>query len=246
MSTVLRRRPLLALVEYTVRTCLPSRLELLLLPSAGALLFGLLSRLNDSPASVAHARVVGLAMHGLVLPITALVVGDAVLGAELRSGTFSFTWLSPVRHSTIVLGRWLGGCVVAAALLLPAAVVGALAAGAPSAAPAAALAIGTGAAAYVALFIAIGATFQRAVVWSLVLVILIERLLGAALHSIAQLTPGWLAQNALTGLVDVPRLRIDGVPYGWSAVGRLAMVAAFGLGVAVLRMPRLRPASAAD
>jgi ABC-type transport system involved in multi-copper enzyme maturation permease subunit len=185
-------------------------------------------------------------MHGLVLPITALVVGDAVLGAELRSGTFSFTWLSPVSFATIVLGRWLGGCVVAAALLAPAAVVGALAAGTPAGVLPAIVAIVSGSAAYVALFLAVGATFRRAVVVSLVLVILVERLLGAALHSVAQLTPGWLAQNALTGLVDLPRLRIDGVPYGWSAVGRLAMVAAFGLVVAMLRMPRLRPASAAD
>ena len=34
-------------------------------------------------------------LFGLVLPLTCLVIGDAVLGADLRAGTFAFTWLSP-------------------------------------------------------------------------------------------------------------------------------------------------------
>ena len=37
--------------------------------------------------------------------LTCLVLGDAILGAEVRSGVFAFTWLSPVSYRTIVAGR---------------------------------------------------------------------------------------------------------------------------------------------
>jgi ABC-2 type transport system permease protein len=239
--------PLVAIIRYTLRVCVPRRREILLLPLAGAVLFGLLSRISNEPVATAFARVGGSGMHTLVLPITCLVVGDALLGAEVRSGVFGFTWLSPVPYGVIILGRWLGGCVIAAVILGPAAAIGALVAGAPGSAAAAAVAAVVGAAAYLALFIAIGATFQRPVVWSLVLVILIERLLGAALAGIAQLSPGWLAQEVLVGLTHASvTIERTGIPHGWAAAGRLVLVAAVGLAIATRRMRRLRPASAAD
>jgi ABC-2 type transport system permease protein len=239
--------PLLAIVRYTVRACVPAQRLLLLLPVAGALLFGLLSRIPDDTATVAFARVGGTAIHTLVLPITCLIVGDALLGAEIRSGVFAFTWLSPVSYTTIVLGRWLGGCAIAAAILVPAAAASAIVAGAPSSAGAAALAALAGAGAYLALFLAIGAGFRRPVVWSLVLVIIVERLLGAALAGIAQLSPGWLAQSVLVGLTaEGSGLARKGVPAGWPAVGRLVLVAIVGLAIAARRLRSLRPASSAD
>ena len=239
--------PATAVVSYTVRACAAARRLVLLLPVAGALLFGLLSRLSDEAAVTAFARVGGTAMHTLVLPIACLVIGDALLGAEIRSGIFAFTWLSPVRYATIVGGRWLGGCLIAAAVLIPAAVAAAVVAGAPSSAGPAAVAAMAGAAAYLALFLAIGASFRRPVVWSLVLVILVERLLGAALAGIAQLSPGWLAQAVLVGLTSpAADLRREGIPHGWAAVGRLALVTAVGLAIATRRLRSLRPASSSD
>ena len=239
--------PVRALVVYTVRMCAAGRRVVLLLPLAGALLFGLLSRLSDEGAVDAFAQVGGAAIHTLVLPIACLVIGDAVLGAEVRSGTFAFTWLSPVPWSTIVLGRWAGACLVAVAVLGPSVALAAVAAGAPASAGPAVIAAVTGSAAYLAVFVAVGATFQRPVVWSLALVILVERLLGAALGAVAQVSPGWLAQAVLVGLTGADAdLRRQGVPSGWAAVGRLALVAAVALVVATRRLRRLRPASASD
>jgi len=238
---------LAAIVGYTLRACVPTRRVLLFLPVVGAVLFGLLSRMADEAAVTAFAGVGGTAFHTLILPITCLVIGDALLGAEIRSGVFAFTWLSPVRYSTIVVGRWLGGCLIAAVILAPAAALSAIVAGAPSSAGPAALAAVAGAGAYLALFLAIGATFKRPVVWSLAFVLIIERLLGAALAGIAQLSPGWLAQAALVGLTDASEdLQREGVPHGWPAVARLLLVATFGLVVASRRLRRLRPASSAD
>lgn len=237
-----------AVVAYTLRACLPARRGLLALPAAGAVLFGLLSRTVDGEtAATAFALVGRTALHTLVVPITCLVVGDALLGAEVRSGVFAFTWLSPVRFSTIVVGRWAGGSLLAAAVLGPGAAAAALVAGAPGSAVPVVVAVVSGAAAYLALFVAIGATFKRPVVWSLALVILVERLLGAALDGIAQLSPGWLGQAVLVGLTDAGGdLRRGGVPHGWPAVVRLGLVAAFGLVVATRRLRRLHPASASD
>jgi len=237
--------PLLAIVRYTVRACVPAQRVLLLLPVAGALLFGLLSRIPADPAATAFAEVGGTAFASLILPITCLIVGDALLGAEVRSGIFAFTWLSPVSYATIVVGRWLGGCVIGAAILVPAAAASALVAGAPSSAAPAALAAFAGAGAYLALFLAIGAAFRRPVVWSLVLVILVERLLGAALAGIAQLSPGWLAQSVLVGLTGAG-LQRQGIPAGWAAVGRLVLVAGVGLAIGARRLRSLKPASSAD
>ncbi len=241
------RTPLAAIVRYTMRACVPSQRLLLTLPVAGALLFGLLSRLSDEAAVIGFARVGGTALHTLVLPITCLIIGDALLGAEIRSGVFAFTWLSPVRFATIAAGRWLGGCLVAAAVLVPAAAASAIVAGAPSSAAPAAIAALAGAGAYLALFVAIGASFKRPVVWSLILVILVERLLGAALAGIAQLSPGWLAQAVLVGLTGAEDgLRREGIPHGWAAVGRLVLVALVGLAIAARRLGSLKPASSAD
>ncbi|MGH9190328.1 MAG: hypothetical protein ACRD0Q_09905 [Acidimicrobiales bacterium] len=251
MTTKSRARPLrtlAAVLGYTLRTAMPARRVLLVLPTFGAVLFGLLSRLGpDGASDHAFAQVAGTALHSLVLPITCLVIGDAILGAEVRSGTFAFTWLSPARYSTIVAGRWLGGWAIAAAVMVPAVVLGATAAGATASIGPSVLAVVGGSAAYLAVFLAVGASFQRPVVWSLGLVVLVERLLGAALAGVAQWSPGWLAQAALVGLTPgADDLVRQGIPHGWAALGRLAVLAGIGLVVAARRLRKLKPASASD
>lgn len=247
MTAAGARPPVVAIAGYTVRACLPARRGLLVLPAVAGVLFGLLSRTVHDPAASAFARVGGTALHTLVLPIACLVIGDAVLGAEIRAGTFGFTWLSPVPFATIAAGRWLGGWAIASAVMAPAAALAAVAARAPSSVAPAVVAAAAGSAAYIALFVAVGATFKRPVVWSLAFILLVERLVGAALSGVAQLCPGWLAQAVLVGLTDTPAdLHREGVPHGWAAAARLALVTAAALAVATRRLRHLRPAAAAD
>jgi ABC-2 type transport system permease protein len=240
--------PLGALTVHALRTCLPPKRRLAaLLPCGAAVLFGLLARGLEGDPTRDFARVAAIALFGLVLPVTALVVGDAVLGAEVRRGSFTFTWMSPVPAWQIILGRWVAGTLVAGGGLALSFAVAALAAGAPEAAGPAALAAAAGAAAYVALFLAIGCIAQRAAVWSLAFVFLVERLLGAALSGIAQLSPSWEARAAFVGLADVqPSLERSGIPHGSGALVRLALIAAVGLVVATRRLPHLKMAGAAD
>jgi len=239
-----------AIFTYTLRSCLPARRwAAIALPCAGALLFGLLANAvdADSPGR-AFANVAAEGIFGLMMPIAALVVGDSVLGAEVRSGTFHFTWLSPAPVWQIVGGRWLAGSLVVTLSIAPSCALAAVVAGVPENAWPAFLAGAAGSIAYVALFIAIACVARRTAVWSLAVVFLVERLLGTALTGIAQLSPTWEARAIYAGLADdVPeRLQRDGIPTGFGAVVRLAIIAAVCLAIANWRMSRMQLSGASD
>jgi ABC-type transport system involved in multi-copper enzyme maturation permease subunit len=239
----------LTIVMYTLRSCIgPKRWLGCLLPCAGALLLGLLALTIDEPSGEAFARVAADGIFALVVPIAALVIGDAVLGAEVRSGVFHFTWLTPVPLWQIVLGRWLAGCVVALVTIVPACALAAVLANDPDSAGAAAIAAFMGSIAYIAIFIAIGCIARRAAVWSLAFVFLVERLLGAALTGIAQWSPTWESRAVFVAFADdAPSSLVrDGIPAGGGAIVRLAVIAAIGLGIAWWRLAHIRLAGASD
>jgi len=236
--------PFPAMVAYALRVCLPAkRWFVLSLPVVAAVLFGLLSRVVDhgSPEE-RFALIAGQALFALVLPLACLVVGDAVLGAEIRSATFSLTWLSPVPFAHIVLARWVAGWLLASAVLVPAHLLAAVVAGLPEGIPPLLLATVAGTAAYIGLFIFIGATVRRAALWSLGIVLLGERLLGAVLTGIAQLSPQWEARQvyATLGPGAEDELLRSGIPSGWGAVVRLALLTVATLALATWRLRHLK------
>jgi hypothetical protein len=244
-----RRSRFVAIFRYTLQSCFPpKRWFAVLMPCAGALLFGLLALTIDDTAERAFANVAAEGIFGLVLPIAALVIGDSVLGAEVRAGTFHFTWLSPVGVSPIVVGRWLGGAVVALVTIVPATVLAAYIAGAPEAAWPTLVASTAGCLSYIAIFIAIGCLTRRAAVWSLAFVFFVERLLGAALTGIAQVSPTWESRAIFVAwLDDAPsRLVRDGIPQGGAASVRLALVTIVALALAIWRMRHMRMVGASD
>lgn len=234
--------PFVAAFGYALRICVPpKRAALLALPCVGALLFGLLARAGEDPTAIGRFTTISGALFGLILPLACLVVGDAVLGAEVRAGSFGLTWLSPVSFTTIVVTRWLAGWAVAAAALIPALALAAVIAGVPDAVPALAVATLAGTAAYLTLFVFLGATFRRAAWWSLAIVLLGERLLGSVLTGIAQFSPQWLTAMAYAGLhrpaADLER---TGMPVGGAAVGRLVVLSVVFVALAVWRIRRFK------
>jgi ABC-type transport system involved in multi-copper enzyme maturation permease subunit len=241
-------KPFPALVDYSLKAGVPPRRRAaLLLPCAAAILFGALSRGLGGDASHHFGRVAALGLFALVLPVTTLVVGDAVLGAEIRRGAFTFTWMSPIPPWRIVVARWMGGTAFAAGSIALSFAIAALVAGTPDSVGPVALAGAFGAAAYVAVFMAIGTIAQRAAVWSLAFVFLVERLLGVALSGVAQLSPAWESRMAFVGMAEVGQsLHRDGLPEGWSAIVRLVLLTATALAIASWRLPNSRMAGSSD
>jgi ABC-type transport system involved in multi-copper enzyme maturation permease subunit len=237
-----------AALGYTLRVSIPpKRWWTLALPCVAAVLLGLLSLTSDAPPEDVFPHIADVGLFALLIPIGCLVIGDAVLGAEIRAGTFHYTWLTPVPVRTIVLARWFGGWLIALVTLVPAVVLSAFAGqNAASAAPLA-LATAVGSAAYIALFVLVGCMTKRAAVWSLAIVFLVERLLGAALSGIAQLSPMWLGRSVYAGLCDDASFLIrEGVPSGWSAVVRLVVLTVAMLALATWRLRHLRITGASD
>jgi ABC-type transport system involved in multi-copper enzyme maturation permease subunit len=241
-------RALRTIVAYTLRSALPGRRWIgALVPAAASVLFGLLATTLTDTRDAAFIGVAANALFTLILPVTCLVIGDAVLGAEVRSGTFQFTWMSPVPTWQIAIGRWIGGTLAAAGTLAIAFALAAVVAGAPSTAGAIAVSGAFGAAAYVAVFLAIGCITKRAAVWSLAFVFLVERLLGAALAGIAQLSPSWQARAAFIGLTDVREdLEREGIPHGNAALARLVLLTVIALALANSRLRTLKLTGSAD
>lgn len=243
------RSRFVAIVLYTFQSCLPPRRWLaLLLPCAGALLFGLLAYAVNDTAERAFAQVAAEGIFGLVMPIAALIIGDAMLGAEVRSGAFEFTWLSPTPTAQIVLGRWLGGSLVALVTIAPACALAAAVANTPASAGGAFLAGAVGSVSYIAIFIAIGCLTRRTAAWSLAFVFLVERLLGAALTGIAQISPTWESRAIFVHSLHDPPTRLirAGIPQGGNAVVRLVIVTIVALVVATWRLGHLRFSGASD
>jgi hypothetical protein len=232
-----------ALISYTLRACLPvRRLIGIGLLCAAAVLLGLAARPIQEVPDEAFAMIARAALFPLVLPLAGLLVGDAVLGAEVRRGTFHFTWLSPVPVSSIAIARWIGGSAVLLATITPAFALAAVVAGAPDSAVPAAAGAALGGIAYVAVLVAIGAAFRRAAVISLALVFLVERLLGTALDGIAQWSPQWEGLSAYTAWGPGLSSR-SGIPAGGSAAVRLLLITAVGLALATWRLKKLTLAS---
>jgi hypothetical protein len=240
--------PFAAAFAYAARVSVPpKRLLLLALPCAATVVLGLISSgLPEHPGGHQPFDAVTTMTFALVVPLACLVIGDAVLGAEVRTGTFALTWLSPCRFSTIVLARWLAGWLIAAAALLVATTASAVVAGHPERIGSLAIAVIAGSGAYVALFVLVGATVRRAALWSLAIVLLVEDLLGAVLSGIAQLSPQWLGAMAYAGLADREDTLREGMPTGGGAVVRLVVLGAVFLVIAVRRIRRLRLVGAGE
>jgi hypothetical protein len=85
-------------------------------------------------------------------------------------------------------------------------------------------------------------------VWSLAFVFLVERLLGAALTGIAQLSPTWESRAVFVGYLDnaPSRLVREGIPHGGAAVVRLLIITVVALAAANWRMGHMHLSGASD
>jgi ABC-2 type transport system permease protein len=182
-------------VRLTLRATL-SRKRALLLALPAVLLIGISALLTATAANspVWPPQILGTVGFTVVIPLTALIIGTSVLGAEIEDGSIVHLLATPVRRASVILSKYL----VAVALTVVFAAVpeylsAAIAKGAGSS-----LAIGlllgalAGAVMYNALFIALSAALSpgRALAVGLFYVVLWEGLLSNLVPGVALLSLG--------------------------------------------------------
>jgi ABC-2 type transport system permease protein len=209
---------------------------------------GLVVRLVGPPVEPLRMadRVTDVLVLGAVLPLVALVLGTAALGAELEDGTAVFLLATPLARWRIVAGKLivaagLTGVLVATSALLAGLLVAGDRGGLPGAVGAA-LGAASGAVVYAAVFIALSILTGRALVIGLLYVLVWEGIVsglfaGVRLLSIRQyaigiadgLVPG---AGSAVGTAGGPALSAP------AAILASAIVVAAAVAVAVSRLSR--------
>jgi ABC-2 type transport system permease protein len=183
------------IVRITLRATL-SRRRAMLLALPAVILIGISALLTATAASsqIWPPEILGTFGFTVLLPLTALIIGTSVLGAEIEDGSIVHLLATPVRRYTVILSKY----VVATALTIAFAAIPEYLASAIATSPGSKLSIGllVGAVAasflYNALFMFFSATFRpgRALAFGLIYVVLWEGLLSNLVPGIALLSMG--------------------------------------------------------
>lgn len=224
-------------MAITFRALLGRRRALLLLPMP-VLLIGLTLIAHGLDPHVGEwgTVVFGQLGLGVVLPLTALIVGSSVLGLEIEDGTITHILAKPLPRSEIVLAKlavaWVVTVVTTA---VPLVVAGAVTG---SAALAAGLGAGAavGALAYCAAFLALSLVTRRPVGVGLLYIILWENLLVRFVSGARVLSVREYSTVLARGISDSDALP----PPDLAAMAAALLAAAFILGGTILATNRLR------
>jgi ABC-2 type transport system permease protein len=223
-------------MSLTLRALLGRRRALLLLPMP-VLLLGLTVIASLANSSVDHWGLIvfGHLGFGVILPLTALIVGSSVLGLEIEDGTITHILTKPLPRSEIILSKLavaFGVTFVATAVPL---VLAGLIAGSVSLAVGLGVGAAVGALAYSAVFLALSVLVRRPVAIGLVYIMLWENILVQFVSGAKVLS---VQQYASTLADDISGSTLLGGNLPAMAASLLA--AAFVLGGAFVATSRLR------
>jgi ABC-2 type transport system permease protein len=214
---------------------------LALLPIGLALLYRLAA---DNSAEDDHDFAVALLAHlilGLVLPLTALVVGTAAFGNELEDGTAVYLIAKPVPRRNIVLAKIAAAWLAIVVMMLPAVIATALMVGDSDEAGllrAFAVAATVGALAYAALFVSLSIRFGRALIIGLVYVIVWETLISQFVSGVRFLSVRAYITSLADALADSPSRLFGNSLSPTAALTLLVVLAVLSLGLGIRRLNR--------
>ncbi|HEV2784311.1 MAG TPA: ABC transporter permease subunit [Actinophytocola sp.] len=202
------------IMQLTARALLGRRRVLLLLPMPVVLIgLTLLGRAAPVPASDWGPTVFGDLGLGVILPLTALIIGSSVLGLEIEDGTITHLLTKPLPRSEIILSKLtVAWAVTTVATAVPLAAAG-LIAGSPGLALGLVVGDTIGALAYSASFLALSLVTRRPVAAGLVYIVLWENLLGGFVsgtrifsihHQTASLTGAIADSELITATLAAP------------------------------------------
>jgi ABC-2 type transport system permease protein len=156
------------------------RVFLFAIPPLILVLVTVLLKLAHPPATDWPSHILGDFGFSVVLPLTALIIGTSVLGAEIDDGSVIHLLATPVRRSTVIVSKF----VVAAFLTMIFVAVPELIAGLIATGGATKLAVGlfvgalVGSVIYNAVFIMISVLTTRAIAVGLLYLLVWEGVLG--------------------------------------------------------------------
>ncbi len=163
MSALPKLEPLLLTLFWRRSVWKPRSLLLLLLVGVDVLGAVFSGQVAPFGYRSAYDQLAADAVFGFLLPFSALQVGTAVVRDEVESGTIGYLLMRPLTRGSILLSRFLGGVGVVMGLTTLALVLNALVMGqAPiGELPRVLAAALLGAAAYTAVFCALGVVLKR-------------------------------------------------------------------------------------
>jgi ABC-2 type transport system permease protein len=167
--------------SITLRAALGRRRALIFgLPGLALILVTLVLKAAHPTAPGWASQFLGVFGFSVVLPLTALIVGTSVLGAEIDDGSIVHLLATPVRRSTIILTKFTVAAVLTMLLAAVPMFLASLIATGGATKLAAGLFVGAlaGSVIYNALFLMFSAVTTRAVAVGLLYVLLWESLLG--------------------------------------------------------------------
>jgi ABC-2 type transport system permease protein len=199
-------------------------------------------RLSHPALTSWPARILGEFGFSVVLPLTALIIGTSVIGAEIDDGSIVHLLATPVRRSSVVLTKY----AVASAATIVFAAVPELIAGLIATGGATRLAVGlfagavVGSLIYNAVFVALSAATTRALAAGLFYVLLWEGVLANAVGGARMLSVGHYALAMANSVAHDAALQ-PGMTLGTACVlGAVVIIAALAAAIRKLSSFSLR------
>lgn len=179
------------------------------------------------------ADILGVFGFSVVLPLTALIIGTSVLGAEIDDGSILHLLATPVRRSSVIITKF----VVAVAITMIFVAVPELLAGLIATGGVTRLAVGVfagvlaGSVIYNALFVMVSVLTTRAIAVGLLYLLVWEGLLGNLVSGVRELSIGQYSLGVANSIARDPDLNSHLTLTTVVAMGAIVTVAALALAI---------------
>jgi ABC-2 type transport system permease protein len=197
------------------------------------LLITVLLKLTHPQQASWPADILGVFGFSVVLPLTALIVGTSVLGAEIDDGSIVHLLATPVRRSAVILTKF----AVAAAITMVFVAVPELLAGLIATGGLTRLAVGVfagalaGSVIYNAFFVMISVLTTRAIAVGLLYLLIWEGLLGNLVSGASELSIGQYSLGVANSIAHNPGLNAHLTLATVVTAGAIVTVAALALAI---------------
>jgi len=216
------------ITSITLRAAMGRKRALLFaIPPLILLLVTVLIKLAHPHDAAWPSEVLGVFGFTVVLPLTALIIGTSVLGAEVDEGSIVHLLATPVPRSVVIWSKYAVAVVLTAAFVaVPELLAGLIATGGPTK-----LAVGlfigalAGSVMYNAIFVMVSVVTTRAIAYGLAYVLVWEGLLGNLVSGARLLSVGQYSLGVANGIAHNGTLNA-GLTLGTSAVMGVIVTAA--------------------